>query len=195
MPSIRNAFFHPFGPLLWDHLLTSVIKRRGWPAHSKPPVSWCPSWKNLCQCWIVCFAKHSSLYAYRYLSLTKHKNQSPPVVWNECPFFLCLTHRLTHLWIYRDYHHCYTRRTWCHPVCHPVSFERYTLSLHAYVLPNTALFLSFSTVHSPQRLVARRGLSICSYKTRHILPAVSCSKLVLCSFNAYWTTEHDHVWE
>ncbi len=46
--------------------------------------------------------------------------------------FFCFTHRSTHVWIYRDYCRCYTRHIWWHPV----SFERYTLSLHAYVLPN-----------------------------------------------------------
>ncbi len=123
---------------------------------------------------------------HRYLSLTKSKNRSPPVVWNKCPFFLCFTHWSTHVWIYRDYCHCYTR----HTRCHSVSFERYTLPLHAYVLPNAVphspLFLQY--IH-----LTCRGLSTCCYKLRHISLTVSRSKLVPPSFDAYWTTEHDCV--
>ncbi len=116
---------------------------------------------------------------HRYFSLTEHKNQSLPVVWNECPiFFLRSTHRSTHTWIYRDYRRRYTRLTQC---C-PISFNKYTLPLHAYVLLNTV-------PHSPpflQRiLIARRGLSTCSYKTRHISLAISHNELVPRSFDAY----------
>ncbi len=66
---------------------------------------------------------------HQYLSLTKHKIQSPL---DEFYFFLCFTHRSTPVWIYRDYHCCYTRCT----RCHPVSFKRYTFPLRAYVLLN-----------------------------------------------------------
>ncbi len=47
-------------------------------------------------------------------------------------FFLCFTHWSKKWGIYRDYCHYYTHPTWCHPI----SFERYTLPLHAYVFPN-----------------------------------------------------------
>ncbi len=56
--------------------------------------SWHPSQKDLCQCWIVCFSKHSSPYASRskaHLSPMSFPNQIQkliaPVVWNYCPFF------------------------------------------------------------------------------------------------------------
>ncbi len=33
---------------------------------------------------------------HEYLSLTKYKNRSPPVVWNECPYFFSSSHADQH---------------------------------------------------------------------------------------------------
>ncbi len=97
--------------------------------YGKPPVSGCPSQKDLCQCWIVHFTKHSSTYASRnkaHVSPISFSNWTQKLIAAHCLehyvyFFLCFTHQSTHTWIYRDYCHRYTHRT----QCRPVSFERY----------------------------------------------------------------------
>ncbi len=140
MPSIRNAFLYPFGPLLEDHLLTSIIKLCGQLTRGKPLVSWRPLWKDLCQCWIVHFAKHSSPYASRskaHVLPISFPNQTQKLIATFCLermfiFFSVSYIDQHHACIYWDYSHCYTHCT----RCHPVSFGRYILPLRTYVLPN-----------------------------------------------------------
>ncbi len=179
--------------------LTSIIKLWGWLMWGKPPVSWSPLWKGLCQCWIIHFAKHFSLYTSHskvHVSSISFPNRTQKLIAARClermsifslfhsPINTCVDlPRLPPL-LYSPYTvpPCLVRKIYSFPI-------RLCASEHF------TLFLSFSTVHSPQCLIARRGLSTCSYKTHHILSVVSCSELVPCSFDAYWTTEHNHVWE
>ncbi len=150
--------------------------------------------KKLCCRWIkfIRYIPHHTPLAvkhtfHQYLSLTEHKNWSPPVVWNKCLIF-------------SRFHALINTR---------VDLPRLLLLLYSphMVLPclirkiyssRTCLcasecctsFPSFSMVHSPKCLIACRGLSTCSYKTRHISLAVSYSELIPHYFNTYWTTEY-----
>ncbi len=126
---------------------------------------------------------------HQYLALTEHKNWSPPIIWNECPF-LSLFHTSIN-----------TRMDLPRLLSLLYSHGAATLSRSKDILLRLCAsecctsFPSFSVVQSPQCLVACRGLSTCSYKTHHTLSTVSHNKLALRSFNAYWTIEHDRVWE
>ncbi len=132
MSSIWNAFFHRVDIQLRNRTARRTSARWSLGIHRGRIYANVRSFvsQNIPHCTPLAI-KHTF---HQHMSLTKHKNRLPSVVWNECPFFHSFTHWSTHTLIYRDYCRC-TRRTWCHPV----SFERYTLPLHAYVHLNVVI--------------------------------------------------------
>ncbi len=102
---------------------------------------------------------------HRYLSLTEHKNRSTPIVQNECPFFspfhTQINTRMDLLIVLPLLYSPYS-------VLRCVVQKLYSSPTHLCASKHCTAILSFSTVHSAQCLIARSGLSICSYKTRHI---------------------------
>ncbi len=192
VPSIRNAFFHRV-----DVDISSWTARR--PARGKPPVSWHPLRKDLCQCWIIRFTKHSSPYASRskaQISPISFPNQTQKSVTARClerMHIFSLFHTLinTGVDLLRLPLLLYSLYTLSPYLVQMIYFSSTCLCVSKYC----TLVPSFSMVHSPQHLIPRRGLSTCSYKTRHISPAVSHSELIPCFFDTYWTIEHNRVWE
>ncbi len=153
--------------------LTSVIELRGQLARGKPPVSWRPSLKDLCQCWITHFAKHFSPYAScnkAHVSSISFPNQIEKSIAAYC------LERMTIFSLFHTNQHtlgftettlvCYT----CHTQCWPVSFERYTLPLHTYVLPN-------AVSHSPPFLrCIHLNISLFVGICQHVLTKLTISR-------------------
>ncbi len=129
---------------------------------------------------------------HRYLYPTEHKNRSPPVVCYKCPFF-SLFHAPINAYVNWLRLPSLLHKLYTMPSC--LLRKIYSSPTHLCASEHCILFFSFSTVHSPQHHIAHRGLSTCSYKIRHISLAVSHREQVSCSFDAYWTTKHDRVWE
>ncbi len=159
--------------------LTSIIELQVRLVRGKPPVSWHSSQKDLCQWWIVRFAKHSSPYTSRskaHVSPISFPNWTQKSIAARCLerisfffffFFVSQTYRHTHE---------FTKTT-----------VVVTLTLHGVVLSHSkdVLFpymsIWFRTLYLISLLyygvcihlnvlfcksiLTDRGLSICSYKT------------------------------
>ncbi len=79
--------------------LTSVVKLQGRLARCKPPVSWRPLWKDLDQCWIVHFAKHSSLYpslSLVHVSPLSFPNRLQKSIADRCLERMCIFFSVSH---------------------------------------------------------------------------------------------------
>ncbi len=168
--------------------LTSVIKLLGILVRSKSQVSWRPSRKDLCQRWIVRFAKHFSLYTSHSkahispISFPKSTQKSiTTICWNECSFF-SLFHTPINTCVDLPRLPSLLYSPYTVPYCLGKIYSSPTRLCASECYTS---FPSFSTVHSPQRLFARKGLSTCCNKTRRTLSAVSHSKLIPCSLDAY----------